>query len=97
MDKKSLRELIIASSMYSIGSIIGPLLIFGGIGFVIDKFFDSSPWFLLASIFVAFITTNILLFKKVKKLNEMMLSQSPKKLETEELENKNKEVDSLNS
>ena len=86
MDKKAVRELIIASSMYSIGSIAGPLLIFGGIGLILDKYFKTSPWALLGCIFIAFIITNILLFRKVKKLNELMLSQAPKKLEEKELE-----------
>lgn len=78
MDKKALRELIIASSMYSIGSIAGPLLIFGGIGLMLDKYFKTSPWALLGCVFIAFITTNILLFRKIKKLNELMAAESPK-------------------
>lgn len=72
MDKKSIREIIIASSLYSIGSILGPLLIFGGFGFILDRIFDTKPWALLISVFVAFIVTNVLLFKKIKKINGMM-------------------------
>ncbi len=72
MDKKSIREIIIASSLYSIGSILGPLLIFGGFGLILDRIFDTKPWALLISIFVAFIVTNVLLFKKIKKINGMM-------------------------
>ena len=72
MDKKSIREIIIASSMYSITSILGPLLIFGGSGLILDRLFDTKPWALLISILVAFIVTNILLFKKIKKINIMM-------------------------
>jgi len=72
MDKKSIREIIIASSMYSITSILGPLLVFGGIGLILDRFFDTKPWALLISILVAFIVTNVLLFKKIKKINIMM-------------------------
>ena len=83
MDKKSFRELIIASSMYSIGSIIGPLLFFGGIGFIIDRIYQTSPWALLISVFIAFITTNILLFKKVKELNNLMMSYAPEKKKDE--------------
>jgi len=72
MDKKSIREIIIASSLYSIGSILGPLLVFGGFGLILDRVFSTKPWGLLTSIFFAFVTTNILLFKKIKKINGMM-------------------------
>ncbi|MBN2854274.1 hypothetical protein JXK06_01930 [Patescibacteria group bacterium] len=72
MDKKSIREIIIASSLYSIGSILGPLLVFGGFGLILDRVFDTKPVALLINIFVAFIITNVLLFKKIKKINGMM-------------------------
>jgi len=72
MDKKSMREIIIASSLYSIGSILGPLLVFGGFGLILDRIFGTKPVALLISILVAFIMTNVLLFKKIKKINGMM-------------------------
>jgi len=67
-----MREIIIASSLYSIGSILGPLLVFGGFGLILDRVFDTKPVALLINIFVAFIITNVLLFKKIKKINGMM-------------------------
>ncbi len=72
MDKKAIREIAMASAMYSLGSIIGPLLAFGGLGLLLDRIFKTHPWLLLISILLAFITTNILLFKKIKKINQMM-------------------------
>jgi F0F1-type ATP synthase assembly protein I len=72
MDKKAIREIAVASAMYSLGSILGPLLIFGGIGLFLDKIFSTHPWILLGSVLVAFVVTNILLFKKIKKINQMM-------------------------
>lgn len=72
--------------MYSIGSILGPLLVFGGIGIILDRYFKTSPWALLICVFISFIVTNILLFKKVKKLNEMMLFHSPKDKEDKKIE-----------
>lgn len=86
-DKKSMKEFVIASSMYSLGSILGPLLTFGGVGFILDKVFETKPWLLLISIFFAFITTQVLLFKKIVKINKLM--------ETHKLndkENKNSEL-----
>ncbi|MDI3496373.1 MAG: hypothetical protein PWQ35_394 [Patescibacteria group bacterium] len=72
MDKKTIREIVVASAMYSLGSILGPLLILGGTGLLLDKILDTYPWFLLGSILIAFIVTNILLFKKIKKINKLM-------------------------
>lgn len=72
MDKKTIREITVASAMYSLGSILGPLLVFGGAGLLLDKIFSTGPWILLGSILVAFIVTNILLFKKIGKINKMM-------------------------
>jgi F0F1-type ATP synthase assembly protein I len=72
MDKKVVKEIILASAMYSLGSIFGPLLIIGGAGLLLDKLFNTSPWILLGSVLVAFIVTNVLLFKKIKKINRMM-------------------------
>lgn len=72
MDKKSVREIVVASAMYSLGSILGPLLVIGGVGFILDRIFNTRPWILLISVLVAFIVTNVLLFKKIKKINQMM-------------------------
>jgi len=72
MDKKSVREIVVASAMYSLGSIFGPLLVFLVIGLTLDKIFKTHPLFLISSVFIAFIVTNVLLFKKIKKINQMM-------------------------
>lgn len=95
MDKQSIREIIISSSLYSIGSILGPLLVFGGTGLILDRVFDTKPWALLGSIFVAFIITNILLFKKIKKINGMMDSYRQDLVEEKktELDTNNQEAE----
>ncbi len=72
MDKKAIREMLFASAMYSLGSILGPLLICGGLGMVFDKIFSSSPWGLLISILIAFVFTNILLFRKLGRINKLI-------------------------
>ncbi len=72
MDKRTIKEVVLASAMYSIGSILGPLLIIGGLGFTFDKVFSTSPWGLLGSVFIAFIITNILLFRKLGQINRLI-------------------------
>ncbi len=73
MNKKAIRELTISSGMYSLGLIIGPLLVFASVGWVLDKLvFDTYPIFLAISIFIAFVVSNFLLFKKIKKINTLI-------------------------
>jgi F0F1-type ATP synthase assembly protein I len=88
MDKKAIREIALASAMYSLGSILGPLLVFGGTGLILDRIFKTHPWSLLISVLVAFIVTNILLFKKIRKINKMMDS-----FRREEIAKKNKVIE----
>lgn len=64
--------MLFASAMYSLGSILGPLLVCGGLGMIFDRIFSSSPWGLLVSILIAFIITNILLFRKLGRINKLI-------------------------
>jgi len=72
---KNIKQLSFGMALYSSTSILGPLLVIGGIGYFLDKFFGTKPWLLIASIFVAFIVTNFLLFKKVVALNKWISQQ----------------------
>lgn len=74
----SLRELLIASGLYATSSIIGPLALFGGAGMLLDSFFATSPWLLLGGVFIAFVTTNILLYRKLATLNKLIDEQRDK-------------------
>jgi len=62
------KEIARAMALYITYSVIGPLLIFGGIGYVIDKILDTR-FFLLFSVFVAYVISNILMFRKLKNIN----------------------------
>ena len=70
MDKKTIREIAISSAMYSIGAIFAPLIIIGGTGYLLDKWFDTYPFIFLISALIAFVITNIMLFKRIKKINK---------------------------
>ena len=65
----SLKELALATFYYISGSILGPLLFFLGLGYLLDNIFKTKPKMLIVGFFVAFVVTNILLFKKVSALN----------------------------
>ena len=75
----STKSLGLAMAAYSSASIFGPLIIIGGLGLYLDKKFDTYPWLLAISIFIAFITTNILLFKKTITLTKMIQAQKDKR------------------
>ncbi len=97
-DFKGVRGMALAVFYYASGSIFGPLLVFGGLGYLADNFFSTSPTLLILGVFAAFVTTNVLLYKKVAKINRLIEMHGQKnkadnptgKVETEEI-NKNKD------
>lgn len=64
----SIKQLALGMAAYSSASIFGPLVIFILLGLFLDKKFSSNPFFLLGGVALAFVVTNILLYKKVKIL-----------------------------
>jgi len=68
--KTSVKSLIWGMATYTSSSILGPLLIFGGLGFLLDQLTKKNPLFLIIGVFIAFISTNFLIYRKVKKLSE---------------------------
>jgi len=77
MDKKSMKQIIISSAAYSLSSIFGPLLFIGVPAYFLDRYLGTKPMILLVAVFIAFITSNILLFRKVKIINQMISSYIP--------------------
>lgn len=72
MDSQSLRQIILSSAAYSLSSILGPLLFLGVPAYFIDKSLGTNPLLLLIAVAVSFVITNVLLFKKVTKINRMI-------------------------
>lgn len=91
-DFKNIRELSIATFYYVSSTILGPLLIFGGLGYLADSFFDTSPILLIVGVFVAFLVTNFLLFKKVAKINKAVESYGKKKGDVEDKDKEEEKV-----
>jgi F0F1-type ATP synthase assembly protein I len=79
---KSVKDLSLALALYSSTSIFGPLIIIGGIGWYLDRIFNTRPWILVFGVFIAFIVTNFLLFKKAAFLTKRIKQQ--KELEKSE-------------
>lgn len=66
----NVRQLAMGMMAYTSTSIIGPLIFFGIIGYFLDKFLGTKPLFLILAVATAFITSNILILKKVNKLSK---------------------------
>ncbi len=73
---KNNKEIARAMFLYISFSILGPLLAVGGIGYLVDHFFNTR-FALLFSIFIAYFISNVLMFKKLKKLNKEIEKISP--------------------
>lgn len=89
-----MRDLLLSSAAYSLSSILGPLLLFGIPGYFLDKYFGTKPVILLVTVFIAFIVSNFLLYKKVRKINGMIAKQYPSEdLKPEEKESSLNKLD----
>jgi len=58
------------------GYILGPLLLLGGIGFFLDKFFGTKPWIMLGALLIAFFLSNLLIFKRSEKIAQRFTGKS---------------------
>jgi|AntAceMinimDraft_4_1070372.scaffolds.fasta_scaffold10266_2 F0F1-type ATP synthase assembly protein I len=82
---KNTKDLAWGMATYTSGSIFGPLVLFGGLGYFIDNYFSTKPAFILVGVLVAFVSTNVLIFKKLMRLSKV--------LEEEIEEDKKKTID----
>lgn len=73
----STKELVFSTFYYVGGSILGPLIFFLGLGYFLDKIFQTKPILLVVGFFIAFVTSNVLLFQKVQKINKLMAAYTP--------------------
>ena len=58
-------KILVESLLFSATSVLGPVLVLGGIGYLLDSFFGTNKVFLLSSLAVAFVVTQILMFRKI--------------------------------
>ncbi len=64
--------------LFNATSIVGPIIFFGGIGWLLDSFFHTGRIFLFLSIAVAFIATHILMFRKLQMYSKEINKASEK-------------------
>lgn len=78
MEKRDLRQIAVSAAAYSLSSILGPLLVLGVPAYFIDTWLGTRPVIMLVAVFIAFITTNILLYKKISQINHLIATKFPK-------------------
>ncbi len=81
---KNFKAFAFATSLYGSASIFGPMLFLGGVGYFLDKKFFSGHIFLICGLALAFITTNILLFRKAFEITKEIEKLAPKPLEEDD-------------
>lgn len=64
------KQLIRGAAIYTGAFIMGPLLVFGGAGYFLDRHFGTKPIITLIAVFLAFVISNVLLFKKAMIITE---------------------------
>lgn len=82
-----------ALAVYTSASIMGPLLILGGAGYLLDHYLGTKPIILIISVLAAFVISNVLLFKKtvalMKYIGEVGREKSASEGEVKKSDDKN--------
>jgi F0F1-type ATP synthase assembly protein I len=63
--------------LFNAMSIVGPIVFFGGIGWLLDRFFHTGRIFLFLSVAIAFVATHILMFRKLQLYSKEIKKLSP--------------------
>ncbi|NIA18444.1 MAG: hypothetical protein GWO79_01030 [Actinobacteria bacterium] len=88
-DKKAFKKLAYSYAAYSGASVFGPMLVLGGLGYAFDRFFGTK-FIVFIGVAIAFVATNILIYRKTKKLSETMSETSKKEKEEKKREEREK-------
>jgi hypothetical protein len=79
-------QIIRESLVFSSTAIFGPILLFGGIGYMVDKYAETGKIFLFVGLGLAFLTTQVLMLRKVKEFaqkSNTIITEASKKPEAE--------------
>ncbi len=66
------RAIIRGTAAYTSASILGPLLLFGGIGIFLKNYYHKEMWFVFIFVAVAFVVTITLLVRKAREMMRQM-------------------------
>lgn len=78
------KEIARAMALYIGYSILGPILVLGGFGYFLDKIFETKL-FVFIGLALSYITSQYLMFKKLKKINAEIAKHSPEEKKDEDI------------
>jgi F0F1-type ATP synthase assembly protein I len=78
MKNRVIREALIFSTV----AILGPIILLGGLGYILDRYFGTDKVFLFSGIGLAFVTTQLFMFRKVKEFSKISSSMAQKPEQT---------------
>jgi len=87
LEPKSVKSLAKNVLYYNSVSILGPLILFIGLGILLDNYLDTKPYLTMVGLIIAFIASNALIFSKVRKLTNELKNNHTKKENKEEINN----------
>jgi len=89
----NVKELAVGIFYYNALSILGPILLFVGLGLLLDNYFQTKPYLTIGGLIIAFIVTNILILKRINKLtNKFKEYNAPQKSDKDKEETNNKQA-----
>lgn len=75
-NSNDMKKLALSMTVYTTASILGPLVVFGGAGYIFSKYLGGGKTLLFVGIGIAFIATSTLQFFKIRALLKKMNEES---------------------
>jgi F0F1-type ATP synthase assembly protein I len=84
----AIKDIATGMLYYNAASILGPILVFVGSGLLLDNYLGTKPYLTIGGLVVAFVFSNILILKRIRKLTSELkeYSQEKEKKKKEEQE-----------
>jgi F0F1-type ATP synthase assembly protein I len=91
----AIKDIATGMLYYNAASILGPILVFVGGGLLLDNHLGTKPYLTIGGLVVAFVFSNILILKRIRKLtSELKEYSKEKKLKKEQEEKINQDNNS---
>lgn len=72
----AIKDIATGMLYYNAASILGPILVFVGGGLLLDNYFNTKPYLTIGGLVIAFVFSNILILKRIRKLTSELKEYS---------------------
>ena len=90
----AIKDIATGMLYYNAASILGPILVFVGGGLLLDNYFNTKPYLTIGGLIIAFVFSNILILKRIRKLTSELKEYSKEKKEEKAKKQNNQENNS---